>query len=84
MNEQNEIVEIIKNLVEEVSLGSIKYSDIFDTSKLLDDLGLDSLDYATVMLRVEQKTGIHIAEDSTNWADVQTVEQLAQLFLANK
>ena len=38
------------------------------------------MDYATIMLATEQKLGIKIREDGVRWAEIQTVEQLADLF----
>jgi len=52
--------------------------------RLLDDLGLDSLDYATVLLSCEQWLGIAIDEDGIDWRTVATVEELADFFLEQR
>lgn len=70
----------IKSLIEEVSLGVHKAEDVQDTTRLIADLGMDSLDYATVFLSCEQWAQIKVQEDGVVWADIQTVAQLAALF----
>lgn len=80
MRKKSEIIQKIQETIEEVSLGNIAAQKIGPQSRLILDLGLDSLDYATVMLTVERWSGIKIKEDTVNWAAVQTVDQLATLF----
>jgi acyl carrier protein len=77
---KSEIVHKIQETIEEVSLGNIPMQRIEPQSRLIADLGLDSLDYATVMLIIERWSGIKIKENSVNWSAVQTVDQLAALF----
>lgn len=77
---KSEIVHKIQETIEEVSLGNIPMQRIESQSRLIADLGLDSLDYATVMLTIERWSGIKIKENSVNWPAVQTVDQLAALF----
>jgi acyl carrier protein len=84
MKTRAELVSKIQETIEEVSLGNVPLQRIQPQSRLIGDLGLDSLDYATVMLSVEKWSGIKIKEDAVNWATVQTVEQLAALFEAQQ
>ena len=49
-------------------------------SRLMQDMGVDSLDFAQLMLHLEDVTGLTISEDGVNWMLVQTVWQLAGLF----
>jgi acyl carrier protein len=80
MKNKSDIIKQICQSIEEVSLGAINAQNIAIDDRLIGDLGLDSLDYATVMLSVERWGSIKIREDAVNWAVIQTVEQLAVLF----
>jgi acyl carrier protein len=80
MKTKSEIVKKIQETIEDVSLGAVTEAQAHPDSRIIGDLGLDSLDYATVMLSLERWSGVKIKEDSVNWATVQTVDQLASLF----
>jgi acyl carrier protein len=80
MKQKIEIVLKIQETIEELSLGNVPAKQISPENRLIADLGLDSLDFATVMLTVEKWSGIKIKEDLVNWSAVQTVDQLAALF----
>lgn len=47
---------------------------------LLDDVGLDSLDYATVVVRTEDELGVKLREEDIDWPSVRTIGQLADVF----
>lgn len=47
---------------------------------LLDDVGLDSLDYATVVVRVEDELGVKLREEDIDWAAARTMGELAAVF----
>lgn len=81
MKLKQEVIEYIQQQVETVSLGSHSATGITKESRIIGDLGLDSMDYATIMLATETFTGIKIKEDGVRWAEIQTIEQLADLFL---
>ena len=81
MKTKSEILEKLKSVIDDVAIEGAK---VTDKSRIIEDLGLDSMDYATVMLSVEGWSGIKINEDGVNWSKIQTVEQLADLFLANQ
>lgn len=78
MKQTTEIIQFIKDTIEEVSLGNLKSGDIQDSDKLL-ELGLDSLDFATVMLSTEGFIGNKVDENKVNWRQIATVQQLAEL-----
>ena len=84
MKTKSEIVKKIKETIAEVSLGAVTEEQVLSDSRIIGDLGLDSLDYATVMLSLERWSKVKIKEDSVNWATVQTVDQLAGLFEAHQ
>lgn len=81
MKTKEDIIEHIKTQIEETSLGSVSAESVTPESRIIGDLGLDSMDYATIMLSTEQKFGIKIHEDGVRWTEVQTVGQLADLFI---
>lgn len=78
MKQTAEIIQFIKNTIEEISLGNLKSGDIQDSDKLL-ELGLDSLDFATIMLSTESFVGFKVNENNVNWRQIATVQQLAEL-----
>lgn len=80
MKQKSEIIDKLKDVIEAITLGNIASDSIRPADRLLDDCGLDSLDYATVMLQIEEYTGIKIKEDRVQWSEVQTIKQLAELF----
>ena len=73
-----EIIGMITGIIEEVTIDNVKSADIKPTDRLIQELGLDSLDYASVMLGCEQRMGIKISEGNVNWQEIQSVEQLAE------
>lgn len=77
MRSKDEIAEHIKALVEETSLGERSADSIKGGDRLISDLGLDSLDYATILLGCARMMGIHIREDGVEWSKIVTVDQLA-------
>jgi len=77
---KSEIVAKIKEVIENVTLGNVNANTMSSSDELIDDCGLDSLDYAVVMLQVELWTGTKIIEDRVQWSKVKTIEQLADLF----
>jgi len=83
MKSKDEIVEQIKILVEDISLGETPADAIAPDDRLIVDLGLDSLDYASVLLGCERWLGIKVREDGVDWSQITTVDQLAA-FLAGQ
>ncbi len=84
MKTKDEILKKIQESIEEISLGVVTAENARPDCRIIGDLRLDSLDYATVMLALERWSGVKIKEDSVNWATVQTVDQLANLFVAHQ
>ena len=74
MNVTQEIFDYIRNVLE------IDTSGHDSNSRLMQDMGVDSLDFAQLMLHLEDVTGVTVSEDSISWEHVQTVWQLAGLF----
>jgi len=77
MRSKEEILTQLKVVLEEITLGVMKASKISDNDLILQDVGLDSLDYASALLNMEQWLGIHVREEGVDWRNVQSVEQLA-------
>jgi acyl carrier protein len=77
MTSQAEITVLLKEMIEEVSLGERTADSIDDSDTLLGTLGLDSLDYASVVLAVEERLNIKIAEEGVDWPALDTVAALA-------
>lgn len=74
-----EILNKLRELVEEQTLGGRPVSTIGEDELMREDLTLDSLDYAAVFLGCEQWLGIKVKEQGVNWAEVRTIGQLAKL-----
>jgi acyl carrier protein len=79
MKSIDDIITHIKKNIVQTLLESITFDGINDTDRLIADLGLDSLDYAMIMLSGEEFIDKKINEDGIVWQEVQTVQQLAKL-----
>lgn len=79
MRTVDEILLKLEMLVEEITLGRLSRDQVGAEKKLMEDLGLDSLDYATLMLGCEEWLGVKVDEASIDWRKVQTVRELANL-----
>ena len=51
--------------------------EIADDEEIIAGLGLDSLDYASILIECEGVLGVSVAEDEIDWRIVRTVAQLA-------
>ena len=83
MKSQSEIVQHIAHAIEDATLGRVPAATIKPTDRIIADLKLDSLDYATVMLGCERWSGIKLDENRVEWAEIDTVEKLAGLFVTS-
>lgn len=72
-----QVVDFMRSEIESVSLGANAAAEVRETDEIIADLGLDSLDYATVMLRCETWLGIKVNEAAADWRTLRTVGQLA-------
>jgi|GEM_PF-5196887 len=79
MKSFDEIVNHIKKNIAQVLLESLPIDKINNDDKLIADLGIDSLDYAMVMLSGEEFIGKKVKEEGVIWQEIQTVQQLAML-----
>jgi acyl carrier protein len=52
-------------------------------SDILKDIGLDSLDYASVVVTVEDQLGVKLREEEIDWSRVATIRDLAGVFERN-
>ena len=78
MKPLSDIINHLKLVIEDVSLGKINRNEIAGDSVLL-DLGIDSLDFASIMLAGETFIGGKIDENGIDWRNVRTVLQLSEL-----
>ena len=81
MKTHADIVEHLKKLIEDITVGEIPAASIQSDSRIIADLKLDSMDYATVMLTTERWLNTKIKEDDVNWSEIQTITHLADLFV---
>lgn len=59
-------------------------SDIGDDEEIIAGLGIDSLDYASVLIECETILKISVQEDDIDWRRIRTVSQLADLLAASR
>jgi acyl carrier protein len=78
---REELLNSVTKLMVEVSFGRLSISDIMAESKIIDELGFDSLDFAELMLHCESVTYQKVDESSINWREVITVNDLIGLFV---
>lgn len=79
MHSIEEIGHEITVLISEVTLGRVASDQVTANCTLIADIGLDSLDYATVMLRCEKWLGAKVEEAAVDWRQILTVADLASL-----
>jgi acyl carrier protein len=75
-----EILQFLKREVDDITLGETPEGEIKDNAIILDELGMDSLDYATMTISAENKFNVKVTEDDIDWAEVDTLNKLADLF----
>ncbi len=83
MKTEAEIIAHLARSVEECTFGRVQAAAVRPTDRIIADLGLDSLDYATIMLAGEQWAGMKIDEDRVRWGEIDTIQKLAALFVAH-
>lgn len=79
MKQMEEIVDYLKDVIVEVMLGNVSKINLKNNSLLMEEIGLDSLDYASVMLAGEEFVNSKLDENKINWRDIKTIEDLAKL-----
>ena len=77
-------MSIIKKIIISNLSKISKKKIISEKTKILEDLGLDSLDYVKLLLAVEKALKTKVLEEGVDWSKVVTVSQLAKLFKKNK
>jgi acyl carrier protein len=77
----NDVARFLKDQIEEISLGSLPAPEISTNAAIIADLGLDSLDYAMLMLSGETKFDVKVNEATVDWRQVVTVYDLAMLLV---
>ena len=84
MKTQQEIQKYIAQIVEEISLDQRTATDVHPGQRIISDLGFDSLDYASILLRCEKWLGIKVKEDGVDWSKITTVGELAAFLESNQ
>lgn len=78
MKSKQEIINFLKEQIHEITFEQVSKDSMTDNSVIL-ELGLDSLDFAQLMLAGETFVGHKVNEKDINWANVRTIEQLADI-----
>ncbi len=84
MKQADAIKTYLAQQIEEIKLGAVTAGQVSGDQRLIQDLGLDSLDYATCLLGCEKWLGIKVREEGVDWSQIQTVDQLAQFLEAQQ
>lgn len=71
----------LKSEIEEITFGQVVITEENENLALISELGLDSLDFASVMLSGETFSGVSLSEGSIDWSTVRTLDDLVELFL---
>ena len=79
-----QIADFMRAEIESISLGATPAAGIKETDEIMADLGLDSLDYATVMLTCEKWLGVQVNEAAADWRNMRTVAELAAFLHAHQ
>ena len=78
MKTRSEIITHLILLIDEVSLGSTKLS-LIDGETVILDLGIDSLDFAYIMISGETFVGGKVNENNIDWRNIRTINNLADV-----
>ena len=79
MNKQR-ILEYLITEARQIRPDQLANVEVSSASRIMDDLGFDSLDYATLMLSCESWSGVRLSERQIDWSQIQTIDALAALF----
>lgn len=71
------ILQLLKTTLAELDSVKVPAVDIKDDDELIAGLGIDSLDYATVLVTCESELGVSVMEDDIDWRKVRTIKDLA-------
>jgi acyl carrier protein len=77
----NEVIAYLMTEIEAISLGKYTASHLSPSQRIIEDLGFDSLDYATLMLSCEAWFGVKVSERQIDWSTVETIGGLAELYV---
>lgn len=75
---KNEIQEKLINRIKDVCLDAP--SVIYEDQSLQDDLYIDSLDFAMIVISLENDLSIKLDEFKIDWRNIKTIGQLRDLF----
>ena len=79
----SQVIAFLKDEIEQITLGRCVASKIQDDARIMIDLGLDSLDYAALMLSGESFLRVKVNEATVDWRKVATVSELATLLYSS-
>ena len=84
----DEAVAIVRNklfdFIAEISMGEVNVEDLSGDTRIIHDLGFDSLDYATLMLMGENFLSTKVVESNLNWSKIETIDDLASVLLNSR
>ena len=78
MKNRQEIVEFLSDSIRDVAADRTAGRQIAMDTHILSELGLDSLQYAAVLLSCERWLAIRITEQGVDWSSLSTVGSLAR------
>jgi acyl carrier protein len=73
------IIQLLKSTLADLESVTVSASQIKDDDELIAGLGIDSLDYATVLVTCESELGVSVMEDDIDWRAVRTIKDLAEV-----
>lgn len=71
MGSRADVISIIVETVDGVEI----YEDRGDTAEKLSDLGVDSLDVASIFLRIQESLGVSVPDD--DFDELDTIDKIA-------
>jgi acyl carrier protein len=72
------MIEQIKNILEEVRGVPGLSKNLADSASLIDDVGLDSLEMLTFMLKIEEKLRVRIDFEQMDFSYLQSIRALSE------
>ena len=79
---REEITAVLKSALSDVDGIKRSADQIAGDEEIIAGLGLDSLDYAMVLVECERALDVSVLEDDIDWRTVRTVDDLAGVLVA--
>lgn len=83
MKTREEIQKKVAQEIQDITFGQVNITDSGNSSLgLISDLGLDSLDYAALMVSVEEWLDVKVPEGNVDWNQLASADQFTEFMFS--